>query len=89
MMNLLSADDLSKGEINDIFEIADDICNCREKMSMAEGAVIALLFQKPSTRTRVSFEVRNGQARRQVHIHRHEHFADVARRIDGATPRRC
>ncbi len=55
-MNFISVDDVSKEQINSIFEIADDIKNGEAKLSIKENAVLTLLFQKPSTRTRVSFE---------------------------------
>ena len=56
-MNLLGIDDLSKEQINDIFNVADGIRSGKTTMSVKEGSVLALLFEKPSTRTRVSFEV--------------------------------
>lgn len=56
-MNLLGIDDLSREQINDIFNIADDLRSGRSTMSLKEGSVLALFFEKPSTRTRVSFEV--------------------------------
>jgi ornithine carbamoyltransferase len=56
-MNFLSVDDLSKDQINEIFSIADDINSGKVEVSLKENAVATLLFEKPSTRTRVSFEV--------------------------------
>ena len=56
-MNLLSINDLSKDQMNEIFEIADDIASGKSTTSLKEGSVLALLFEKPSTRTRVSFSV--------------------------------
>jgi ornithine carbamoyltransferase len=56
-MNLLGIDDLSKEQMNGMFNIADDLRSGRATMSLKEGSVLALLFEKPSTRTRVSFEV--------------------------------
>ena len=56
-MNLVSSDDLSKDQINRMFDIADDIKDNKEEMSLREHSTLALFFEKPSTRTRVSFEV--------------------------------
>ncbi len=55
-MNLLSVDDLNKEQVNEIFEIADELKNGKVELSLKD-AILALLFEKPSTRTRVSFEV--------------------------------
>jgi ornithine carbamoyltransferase len=60
-MNLISSDDLSKDEINKIFRIADDLKNNKVKITIKEHAILALLFEKPSTRTRVSLEVAMAQ----------------------------
>ena len=54
-MNLLSVNDLSKSEILEVFRIADEIREGK-LAGILEGKTLALLFEKPSTRTRVSFE---------------------------------
>jgi ornithine carbamoyltransferase len=56
-MNLLGVDDISKEQITDIFSIAENIVAGRSTTSIKDEAVLALLFEKPSTRTRLSFEV--------------------------------
>lgn len=56
-MNLLSANDLSKDAVNRIFEIADSFVSGKQTASIKEHSVLALYFEKPSTRTRLSFEV--------------------------------
>lgn len=56
-MHFLSVDDFSKEQINEIFDIADGLKKGRLAISLKERSVLALLFQKPSTRTRTSFEV--------------------------------
>ncbi len=56
-MNLLSSDDLSKDSINEIFKIADQLNSGKQELGIKEHATMALIFQKPSTRTRLSFEV--------------------------------
>ena len=54
-MNLLCSDDLTKDNINKIFSIADSFVSGKEGLSLKKYTTVALLFQKPSTRTRVSF----------------------------------
>ena len=59
MRNLISVFDLSAGEIESIFAITRDLKTkfargVREPL--LPGPVMALLFEKPSLRTRVSFE---------------------------------
>jgi ornithine carbamoyltransferase len=56
-MHLLGVDDISKEQITEIFGIADNIVAGRSTTSIKDEAVLALLFEKPSTRTRLSFEV--------------------------------
>jgi len=56
-MHFLSIDDVSKEQMNEIFHISDDISRMKEEISLREDTTLALLFEKPSTRTRLSFEV--------------------------------
>lgn len=56
-MHLLSIKDISRDQMNEIFDIADETSLGKTTTSLREHAVLALLFEKPSTRTRVSFEV--------------------------------
>lgn len=55
-MNLISSSDLSKESIKEIFDLADTINQGKEELSLRQNAVVALFFEEPSTRTRVSFE---------------------------------
>ena len=55
-MNVISSVDLSRDQIEKIFEIADNLSEGHEEAALKEGSLLALFFQKPSTRTRVSFE---------------------------------
>ncbi|MDD3087676.1 MAG: ornithine carbamoyltransferase [Candidatus Omnitrophica bacterium] len=56
--DLISIKDLSAKEIMDIFSLTDRLKNNKAKFSKAlKGKTLALIFQKPSNRTRVSFEV--------------------------------
>jgi ornithine carbamoyltransferase len=59
MRHLLTLADVSKAEIERIFSIADDLKSKFEsglREPLLPGRVMALLFEKPSLRTRVSFE---------------------------------
>ncbi|MDB5035869.1 MAG: ornithine carbamoyltransferase [Chlorobi bacterium] len=54
--DFLSLLDLGQGELNDLFELADEL-KLGNHFKPLEGKVVALIFQKPSLRTRVSFEI--------------------------------
>ena len=57
MQHLLSLSHLSKKEIEDIFAISAEMkAHPGRYRSVLRGKTVALIFQKPSTRTRVSFE---------------------------------
>jgi len=56
--DLISIKDLSAPEVKDIFSLTGEVKKDKAKFSKALfGKTLALLFQKPSNRTRVSFEV--------------------------------
>jgi ornithine carbamoyltransferase len=56
--DLISIKDLTTREIEDIFTLTDKLKKNKAKFSKAlTGKTLALIFQKPSNRTRVSFEV--------------------------------
>ncbi len=55
-MNLLGIDDVSKDQIDEIFQIADDIKKGKSEIKLKEEITAVLLFEEPSTRTRISFE---------------------------------
>ncbi|MFZ2357088.1 MAG: ornithine carbamoyltransferase [Candidatus Omnitrophota bacterium] len=56
--DLISIKDLTLKEIDEIFDLTDRLKKDRTKFSKAlAGKTLALIFQKPSNRTRVSFEV--------------------------------
>jgi ornithine carbamoyltransferase len=55
MRHLLSSSDLEPGEIKHVLEVAGRLK--RRPQRLLEGCQLALLFEKPSLRTRVSFQV--------------------------------
>ena len=56
--DLISIRDLTPREIEDIFLLTDRLKKDKAKFSkVLQGKILALIFQKPSNRTRVSFEV--------------------------------
>ena len=56
--DFVSIKDLTAGEIEDIFSLTDKLKKDKAKFNhVLEGKTLALIFQKPSNRTRVSFEV--------------------------------
>lgn len=58
MKDFISIKDLSVQEIEDIFSLTDKLKKDKSKFGRAlAGKTLALIFQKPSNRTRVSFEV--------------------------------
>lgn len=55
--NLVTIDDLSNGEIEALFTLADEMANSPNKQArLCQGKIMASLFFEPSTRTRLSFE---------------------------------
>jgi ornithine carbamoyltransferase len=60
-MNLISIYDLSHAEIEAVLEKGEELKKERKKgvkvRKALDGVTLALIFEKPSTRTRVSFEV--------------------------------
>jgi ornithine carbamoyltransferase len=86
--HFLSLKDWSREEIELLFEMSAAIKSNPEAYSTAlAGKSLAMIFQKPSTRTRVSFEVGmfqlGGQAlflgASDIQLHRGETIADTAR----------
>lgn len=58
-LDVVSIDDLATGEIERIFTLADGFAEAlanAERISIADGLIMATLFYEPSTRTRLSFE---------------------------------
>ena len=56
--NYLSVDDLSPGELGDLLELALRVkAHPGSYVDSLRGRSVALIFEKPSTRTRVSFEI--------------------------------
>jgi ornithine carbamoyltransferase len=58
MRHYLSVDDLDTAELPQLLDLADDVkADPASRATALAGRSIALIFEKPSTRTRVSFEV--------------------------------
>ena len=55
--SLVTIDDLSNGEIEALFSLADEMSDSMsEQSNVCQGKIMASLFFEPSTRTRLSFE---------------------------------
>jgi ornithine carbamoyltransferase len=62
--DLLRSDDLTAGELREILRTADRLKHLqarRQPHALLPGRSLAMIFERPSTRTRVSFEVGIGQ----------------------------
>ncbi len=90
--NFLSIADLTTDEIQDIFTLSTELKrkqNNGESHRHLQNKTMAMIFQKPSARTRVSFEVGifqlGGHALylnpNDIQIGKRESFADVARTL--------
>jgi len=98
--HLLSLKDYSRAEIEEIFELARKVKADRSAYREGlKGKTLGMIFQKPSTRTRVSFEVGMFQlggaalflGSDAIQLHRGETIADTAkvlsRYVDGIMAR--
>jgi ornithine carbamoyltransferase len=98
--HLVSLKDYSREEIEEIFDLARKLkANPRAYAEALKGKTLAMIFQKPSTRTRVSFEVGMFQlggaalylGSDDIQLHRGETVADTAkvlsRYVDGILAR--
>ena len=55
--SLVTIDDLSNGEIEGLFSLADEMsASLNKQFGVCRGKIMASLFFEPSTRTRLSFE---------------------------------
>ncbi|MBW3664025.1 MAG: ornithine carbamoyltransferase [Actinobacteria bacterium] len=57
MQDFLSIDDLDGHSLFELLDVADGLRSDRSLRDDLRGQTVALIFEKPSTRTRVSFEV--------------------------------
>jgi ornithine carbamoyltransferase len=88
--DFISIKDLSPQDIAEIFKLTDQLKKNRAKFSQTlKGKTLALIFQKPSNRTRVSFEVGMYQlggnsiylAPHEINLGVRESVADVAKTL--------
>lgn len=89
--DFLSVLDFTTDEINESFEIAKDMKADRKKYSKAlEGQTLALIFEKPSLRTRTSFDVGIQQlggyslylSPNEINLGKRESVYDVAKNLE-------
>jgi len=65
--SLTKVADWSREELLEVLDLAAKLKrlqHAREEHHLLPGRTLGMIFQKPSTRTRVSFEVNSGEARR-------------------------
>ncbi len=92
MKHLLSITDLSRSDVDELFRLAAELkagVKAGRVSSPLAGRSLALIFEKPSLRTRVTFEVGMAQlggtavylAAQDIGLGRRESVADVARNL--------
>jgi len=90
MQDLISIKDLGPKEVQDILKLTEQLKKNKSKFSkVLAGKTLALIFQKPSNRTRVSFEVGMYQlggnaiylAPNEINLGVRESVADVAKTL--------
>ena len=59
--NFLNLKDLSKKDLENIIENSISLKKSTANADLLAGKYVALIFEKPSTRTRVSFEIAMNQ----------------------------
>ncbi len=88
--DLLSIQDLSVKEVQNLIDLALDLKNNESKLTNhLHGKAVGLLFQKPSNRTRVSFEIAIWQlggkclylAPQEINLGKRESVSDVAKTL--------
>lgn len=90
--DLLSVRSLTRGELLALLELSEAVKqNPSRYAGRLSGKTVALIFEKPSLRTRVSFDVAAHQlgghaiylAQQEIGLDRRESIGDVARTLDG------
>src|SRR5262245_3228695 len=88
--HLISIRDLTAEDVSEVFRITSEMKKSPDKFgSVLSGKTLALLFERPSTRTRVSFQVGMAQlgglalplSFRDLQLERGESLADTARSL--------
>jgi ornithine carbamoyltransferase len=102
MMHFLSIGDLGQSDVDRLFRLTAELkakVKARERISPLGGRTLALIFEKPSLRTRVTFEVGMVQlggagvylSAQEIGMGKRESVPDVARNlsrwVDGITAR--
>lgn len=85
--DFLSIWDLNTEQIYQMFELADELRKKNTPHQLLKGKSLALIFEKPSTRTRVSFEVAAYQlgahpvflSAQDIHLGKNESLEDTAK----------
>ena len=93
--DLLSIANLSRDEINSIFDMTHKLkekeISCEDQRNILKGKTLAMIFEKPSLRTRVSFETGIFQlgghgiylGPKDISLGKRESVADIARTLAG------
>ncbi|MBA3065095.1 ornithine carbamoyltransferase [bacterium] len=90
--DIIEVTDLSESEVRNLFSLAFKIKNNQAEYSKSlNGKILAMIFQKPSTRTRVSFEAGMYQlggrainlSGNELQLSRGETIGDTARTLSG------
>ena len=56
MKHIIESQQFDRGDLEELFQLADDVRAGKLNKDMLRGKVMASLFYEPSTRTRMSFE---------------------------------
>ncbi len=88
--DLVSISDLKKADVQRLFELATELKKSRSPNRKLDGKTLALIFEKPSLRTRVTFEVGMTQlggyavylSQNDIALGQRESVSDIARNLE-------